>query len=48
MPLTRFVNNWVVSRGGDDELSSLSLFEINRLDFERISDEGKLYKNVPI
>jgi hypothetical protein len=46
MPLTRFVKSWVVSRGDDDELSTL--LDISRFDLERISDDGRLYKNVPI
>jgi len=49
MPLTRFVKSWVVSMDDDDvELSALVLLDIRRFDFERRSDDGKLYKNVPI
>ncbi len=48
MPLTRFVKSCVASMDDDVELSILFLFDIRRFDFERRSDDGKLYKNVPI
>jgi len=32
----------------DVELSTLVLLDIRRFDFERRSDDGKLYRNVPI
>lgn len=47
MPLTRFVNNCVASKGNVVEFSTLLLFDIKRSDFDRRSDDGKLYKNAP-